>query len=78
MACLMARMLGCGGGPPTLFFRPAALRRRDCLDLVLDRAFAAGRWLLFMDSGLQADIYARLDKSLLERLQSFQPATFEL
>jgi hypothetical protein len=28
MACLMAGMLGCGGGPPTLFSRPAALRRR--------------------------------------------------
>lgn len=28
MACLMAGMLGCGGGPDS-FFRPAALRRRD-------------------------------------------------
>lgn len=25
----MAGMLGCGGGPETLFFCPAALRRRD-------------------------------------------------
>jgi len=29
MACLTAGMLGCGGGPPILFFRPAFLRRRD-------------------------------------------------
>ena len=29
MACLMAGMLGCGGGPVILSFRPAALRRRD-------------------------------------------------
>ena len=29
MACLMAGRLGCGGGPPIFFFRPAALRRRD-------------------------------------------------
>ena len=29
MACRIAGMLGCGGGPPTLFFHPAALRRRN-------------------------------------------------
>jgi hypothetical protein len=50
----------------------------NCLDLVLDRGFAAGRWLLFMDSGVQADLYGRLDKGLLERLRSFNPATVEL
>jgi hypothetical protein len=50
----------------------------NCLDLVLDRGFAVGRWLLFMDSGLQADVYGRLDKRLVERLQSFKPVTFEL
>ena len=50
----------------------------NCLDLVLDRGFDAGRWLLFMDSGLQADVYGRLDKSLVERLRSLKPVTFEL
>ena len=29
MACLMAGMLGRGGGPVIPFFRPAALRRRN-------------------------------------------------
>lgn len=28
IACRIAGMLGRGGGPPTLFFRPAVLRRR--------------------------------------------------
>jgi hypothetical protein len=50
----------------------------NCLDLVLDRGFAGGRWLLFMDTGLQADVYGRLDGRLVERLRAFNPATFEL
>lgn len=50
----------------------------NCLDLVLDHGFAGGRWLLFMDTGLQADVYGRMDKRLVERLRSFKPATFEL
>jgi Nuclease-related domain/Uncharacterized conserved protein (DUF2075) len=50
----------------------------NCLDLVLDGGFAGGRWLIFMDSGLQAELYGRLDKALLERIRSFYPVTFEL
>jgi hypothetical protein len=50
----------------------------NCLDLVLDRGFVGGRWLLFMDTGLQADVYGRLDRRLVERLQSFKPVTFDL
>jgi hypothetical protein len=53
-------------------------RMLNCLDLILDRGFAAGRWLLFMDSGLQADVYGRLDKRLVEGLRSSKPVTFEL
>jgi hypothetical protein len=29
IACLMADMVGCGGGAEILFFRPAAWTRRD-------------------------------------------------
>ena len=42
MACLTAGMLGCGGGPVTLFFRPAALRRpHSSLGYTTPAAFAA-------------------------------------
>ena len=42
MACLTAGMLGCGDGPVTLFFRPAALRRpHSSLGYTTPAAFAA-------------------------------------
>jgi hypothetical protein len=50
----------------------------NSLDLILDRGFASGRWLMFLDSGLQADVYGRLDRDLMERIRSFGPATFRL
>lgn len=50
----------------------------NCLDLVLDGGFSKGRWLVFMDNGLQAFVYGQMDKNVLAHLKSFGPVHFVL
>ncbi len=50
----------------------------NCLDIILDGGFAKGRWLLFFDTGLQSDVYGRMDDRVLGRLKSFSPTTVNL
>jgi hypothetical protein len=50
----------------------------SCLDLILNGGFAAGRWLIFHDPGLQSAIYNRADSRVLDRLKSFGAACFQL
>lgn len=47
----------------------------NCLDLILEKGFSGGRWLICLDNGLQAGMYGRLDQSLLARLKSFGTTT---
>jgi hypothetical protein len=50
----------------------------NCLDLVLRGGFSDGKWVIFLDSGLQSEIYGRMDDQVLNHLKSRKPATFEL
>lgn len=50
----------------------------DCLNLVLAGGFAAGRWLIFQDSALQAAVYGKIEPAVADRLRSFKPVTFRL
>lgn len=50
----------------------------NCVDLVLADGFAAGRWLILHDSGVQSAIYDRVDQAVLQRLVSFGAASFRL
>ncbi|WP_090649226.1 nuclease-related domain-containing DEAD/DEAH box helicase [Asticcacaulis taihuensis] len=50
----------------------------NCVDLVLDRGIASGRWMFFLDSGVQSDVYGRLDVGLTTALEQYQPFTFTL
>jgi len=50
----------------------------NCLDLILDRGLEFGKWLIFLDGGLQKDVYGRLDPRVLSHLGNLKSATFEL
>lgn len=50
----------------------------NCLDLVLKDGFASGRWAIFYDPGLQADLYARMNGQVLAHLRSLGPSKFVL
>jgi hypothetical protein len=48
----------------------------NCLDLTLTNGFSKGRWLVFMDPGLQSFVYKQLDKIVHSSLRVIG-ATFE-
>jgi hypothetical protein len=50
----------------------------NCLELVLSGGFSGGRWVFFLDSGLQSEIYGRLDDRVVSHLKAQKPAAFEL
>ena len=50
----------------------------NCLDLVLQKGFAKGRWLICMDAGLQAAVYGRMSGEVLHQLRQAEPAEFSL
>lgn len=50
----------------------------NCLDLVLSGGFVDGRWVIFLDGGLQSEIYGRMDDDVLSHLKAQKPAVFEL
>ena len=50
----------------------------NCLDLILAKGFSKGRWLVFMDRGLQSFVYKRLDENVLAHLNSFGTVTVTL
>ena len=50
----------------------------NCLDVVLKGGFRNGRWAIFMDKGLQSEVYGRMDEKVLDHLKAQSPAFFEL
>ena len=50
----------------------------NCLDLVLAGGFSRGRWLIFHDLGLQAELYGRMNPKVMAHLQTFHPVNFIL
>lgn len=50
----------------------------NCLDLVLAGGFRTGSWLIFIDTGLQSDIYGRMDDGVVATLRASSPAEFVL
>jgi hypothetical protein len=50
----------------------------NCLDLVLKGGFSKGRWAIFLDTGLQSDVYGRLNDQVLNHLRSLQAVTLVL
>ncbi len=50
----------------------------NCLDLILANGFSKGRWLVFMDRGLQSFVYKQLDENVLDHLKSFGPVSVVL
>jgi NAD(P)-dependent dehydrogenase (short-subunit alcohol dehydrogenase family) len=50
----------------------------NALDLVLKGGFRNGRWLVLLDTGLQARVYARLEAEVLERLRGYAGAELVL
>ena len=50
----------------------------NCLDLILEKGFSGGRWLICLDNGLQAGVYGRMDDNVLARLKSFGAFTVQL
>ncbi len=50
----------------------------ECLELLLDGGFKNGRWALFLDSQIQAEVYGRMDTSTLDNLSSFGAAKIPL
>src|SRR5262249_12903412 len=50
----------------------------NCLDLVLDKGFNRGSWLIFFDPSFQSDIYNRMSKDVLTVLRQTKPAEFFL
>lgn len=50
----------------------------NCLDLILNDGFAAGRWAVFYDSGLQAGLYGRMAEPVIGHLRGLGAAKFSL
>lgn len=50
----------------------------NSLDVVLDKGFSAGNWLMLLDSGLQSNVYGRLSSEVLSRLREFHPTELRL
>lgn len=50
----------------------------NCLDLILAGGFRNGRWLLFLDTGVQSKVYAQMDDNVLGQLRTHGPAEFVL
>jgi hypothetical protein len=44
------------------------------LDLLLDNGFRSGTWLIFLDSAVQAGVYGRMDRRVLDFIRSLGPA----
>jgi hypothetical protein len=50
----------------------------NCLSESLTGGFKDGRWVLFLDPELQADVYDKFDEELLKSLKNFGPHTISL
>lgn len=50
----------------------------NCLDLILDKGFGNGQWLIFLDDGLQSKVYDRVDQKVLDHLRALKPVSFVL
>ncbi|CDX40030.1 putative NERD domain protein [Mesorhizobium sp. ORS 3359] len=50
----------------------------NCIDMVLLDGFRNGRWLIFLDSGLQSKVYGRMSDEVLAYLRGSKPAEFLL
>jgi hypothetical protein len=50
----------------------------NSLDLVLTNGLGKGRWLIFLDLGLQSKVYSRIDSAVIDHLRTLNPINIEL